>query len=194
VNDLGIDPASTALLLMDLQNGIIGSLLGLDAFVERLAGARDAARTAGVTIGYVRVALTPEEAAAVPPASRFAEAAASGRMDADAPATQIDERLTPADGEIVVRKSRVGAFSTTDLAAQLDARRIDTLVLTGVATSGVVLSTLRDAADRDYRILVLEDGCADRDPEVHRVLLEKVFPRQATVTTVDAFVAAVTAS
>jgi len=85
--------------------------------------------------------------------------------------------------DIVVRKTRVGAFSTTDLDQQLRDRGIDTLVLGGISTSGVVLSTLRDAADRDYRLLVLADLCADGDPEVHRVLLEKVFPRQADVVT-----------
>ena len=61
---------------------------------------------------------------------------------------------------------------------------IGTLVLTGIATSGVVLSTLRQAADLDYRLVVLSDGCLDADPEVHRVLTEKVFPRQAEVHTV----------
>ena len=49
----------------------------------------------------------------------------------------------------------------------------------------MVLSTLRQAADLDYQLVVLEDACADFDPEVHRVLLEKVFPRQADVMTVD---------
>jgi len=53
------------------------------------------------------------------------------------------------------------------------------------APSGVVLSTLRQAADLDYRLTVLADACADNDPEVHRVPLEKVFPRQAVVTTSD---------
>ena len=57
--------------------------------------------------------------------------------------------------------------------------RADSLVLTGIATSGVVLSTLRQAADLDYGLTVLVDACADADPEVHRVLTEKVFPRQA---------------
>ena len=56
--------------------------------------------------------------------------------------------------------------------------------MTGVATSGVVLSTLRQAADLDYRLVVLSDACLDADPEVHRVLTEKVFPRQAAVRTV----------
>jgi len=66
---------------------------------------------------------------------------------------------------------------------------VDTMVLTGIATSGVVLSTLRQAADLDYRLVVLADGCLDADPEVHRVLTEKVFPRQADVTTVDEWIA-----
>jgi nicotinamidase-related amidase len=57
-------------------------------------------------------------------------------------------------------------------------------VLAGIATSGVVLSTVRQAADMDYRLTVLSDGCLDADPEVHRVLTEKVFPRQAEVSTV----------
>ncbi len=83
-----------------------------------------------------------------------------------------------------MRKVRVGAFSTTDLDRQLQARGIDTLILAGIATSGVVLSTVRDAADRDYRVYVLADGSADRDPEVHDVLINKVFPRQAHVITI----------
>ena len=61
---------------------------------------------------------------------------------------------------------------------------VDTLVLTGIATSGVVLSTLRYAADLDYRLVVLADACADADDEVHRVLTTKAFPRQADVLTV----------
>ena len=52
-------------------------------------------------------------------------------------------------------------------------------------TSGVVLSTLRQAADLDYRLTVLTDACYDPDPEIHRVLTEKVFPRQADVITID---------
>lgn len=67
----------------------------------------------------------------------------------------------------------------------LRAADVHTLVLTGISTSGVVLSTVRLAADLDYHLTVLEDGCLDADPEVHRVLTEKVFPRQAQVLTVD---------
>jgi len=58
---------------------------------------------------------------------------------------------------------------------------IEHLVLTGIATSGIVLSTVREAADLDYGLTVLSDAVADRDPEVQNVLLTKVFPRQADV-------------
>jgi len=84
-----------------------------------------------------------------------------------------------------VTKLRVSAFAGSDLEVILRSRRIDTLVLSGIATSGVVLSTLRAAADMDYRLVVLSDACVDADPEVHRVLMEKIFPRQAEVLTVD---------
>ncbi|MFF1876434.1 cysteine hydrolase family protein [Leifsonia sp. NPDC058230] len=191
MNDLQLNPATTALLLMDLQAGIVESHPDSDAFLAGLRRARESARSAGLTVGYVRVALTAEDAAKAPATNpNFAAAAASGRLDDTQPATQIDARIAPAAGEIVVRKSRVGAFSTTDLREQLVARGVDTLVLAGIATSGVVLSTVRDASDRDFRLVVLEDGCFDRDDEVHRVLTEKVFPRQAQVVTIDEFVSA----
>jgi len=80
-----------------------------------------------------------------------------------------------------VVKHRVNAFFGTDLDMILRAQGRDTLILVGHATSGVILSTIRYAADADYRLVVVEDGCADRDPEVHTILMEKVFPRQATV-------------
>jgi nicotinamidase-related amidase len=104
-------------------------------------------------------------------------------LHADSPATAIDERIAPQDGDIIVRKTRVGAFSTTDLHEQLRAANVDTLLLAGLSTSGVVLSTVRDGADRDYRIIVLADACADPTPGVHEFLTEKVFPRQTTVLT-----------
>lgn len=180
-----LDLPRTALLIMDVQSSIVAMLPDADAYLERLRRTRQTARDGGATVGYVRVALTEDEAANVPARNRtFAQAAASGRL-LDGPETQIDPRIAPAPDEIVVRKRRVGAFSTTDLREQLDARGVDTLILTGIATRGVVLSTVRDAADRDYRILVVHDLCFDSDPAVHRILTEEVFPRQADVLRAD---------
>ena len=95
--------------------------------------------------------------------------------------------MAPQPGDIVVTKRRVGAFSTTDLEAILRANHITTLAMFGISTSGVVLSTVRWAADMDYQVFVISDACADFDDEVHRVLTEKVFPGQATVLTTQAF-------
>lgn len=83
----------------------------------------------------------------------------------------------------MVRKTRVGAFSTTDLEQQLRARGVSTLVLAGLSTSGVVLSTVREAMDRDYQLVVLSDGCADRDLDTHSFLTTKLFPGRAQVIT-----------
>jgi nicotinamidase-related amidase len=77
----------------------------------------------------------------------------------------------------------VSAFSGSDLDVLLRASNVDSLVLCGIATSGVVLSTIRQAADLDYSLTVLSDACLDADPEVHDVLMRKVFVRQATVLT-----------
>jgi len=74
----------------------------------------------------------------------------------------------------------------------LRSRGVGTLVLSGIGKGGVVLSTLRHAAEADYRLVVLSDACADSDDEVHRVLMQKVFPRQAEVITVSEWIAGLT--
>jgi nicotinamidase-related amidase len=177
-----IDPKRTALLVMDFQNGIVRTAPEPDALLERVKGAIADVRSAGGTIGYVRVAFTEDDWAAVPVTneafSRLAEARGMHHEDA---AAQIDERIAPEDGDIVVRKTRVGGISSTDLHEQLTGRGIDTLVLTGISTSGVVLSTLVDAVDRDYRVIVLSDGVADHAADAHEVLLNTVFPSRAHV-------------
>ena len=94
----------------------------------------------------------------------------------------IHPTVSPQQDEPVIVKHRVNAFFGTDLDVILRSQGVDTLILMGHATSGVILSTVRYAADADYQVIVIEDGCADRDPEVHALLMEKIFPRQATVT------------
>jgi nicotinamidase-related amidase len=92
--------------------------------------------------------------------------------------------------DLVIYKQRVGAFSDNHLELVLRSRRIEHLVFFGIATSGIVLSTLRRAFDLDFRSVVLKDACFDSDEEGHRVLTEKVFPRQAWVATTDEFIVA----
>jgi nicotinamidase-related amidase len=103
---------------------------------------------------------------------------------------QVDPAVAPLPGEMIVTKRRISAFAGSDLEVILRGHKIEHLVLAGISTSGVVLSTVREAADKDYRLTVLSDGCADMDPEVHTVLLNKVFPRQADVLTTAEWAAA----
>jgi nicotinamidase-related amidase len=146
---------------------------------------RSQARDRGVQVGYVRVGFADADLAAIPETNKSFSAIAGGRqMHADDPATAVHEAVAPEPGDVIVRKTRVGAFSTTDLDRQLRDRGIDTLILAGISTSGVVLSTVRDGADRDYRVYVLEDATADQDLEVHDILMRKVFPRQAHVISI----------
>ena len=181
-----IDPARTALLVMDYQQAIVAMIDDADTLVARAAQAIDLVRSRGGHVGYVRVAFTEADLQDIAPTSSMGARIAArpqAFMD-DSPTTQIDERVAPRDGDIIVRKVRVGAFSTTDLAQQLADRGVDTLILAGISTSGVVLSTVRDGADRDYALHVLSDATADPDASVHACLTEKVFPRQANVITV----------
>ncbi len=175
-----IDPKRTALLAMDFQNAIVAIAPEPDALVERVKGAIADVRAAGGTIGYVRVAFTEDDWAQIPETNKtFSAVAAAKIMHHEDDATQIDARVAPEDGDIVVRKIRFGSVSTTDLHQQFQDRGIDTLILSGISTGGVVLSTLIDAADRDYRVYLLTDGVADPHPEVHRVLVNEVFPSRA---------------
>jgi len=185
--DESMNPNRTALLVMDFQADIV-AMLGERAapLLERVAGVVAAARAAKLPIIYVVVGFRPGYPEVSPRNASFAAAAKSGRFVAATPGTDIAPAVGPAAGDVVVVKHRVSAFAGTDLEMILRAREIDTLILAGIATSGVVLSTVRHAADADYRLVVVEDGCADLDPEVHRVLTEKVFVRQATVVAASA--------
>ena len=177
----------TALLVMDVQTGIVPRVGdGAGELLDRLAAAVGAARTAEVPVIFVRVAFRPGGGDISPRNRAFSAlaGAAAGAFDVDGPATQIHPAVAPRDGDVVVVKKRVSAFTGSDLEVVLRSSGIGSLVLAGIATSGVVLSTLRQAADLDYGLTVLADGCGDADPEVHRVLVEKVFPRQAEVVTV----------
>jgi nicotinamidase-related amidase len=179
----------SVLLLMDFQHGIVEQIS--DAAVTAAADrAATAARAAGIPVMFVRVAFRPGYPEVAESNAAFSEASKYGDiMHQDHPATQVHASLEPKDGEPVILKRRVSAFTGSDLDVLLRGAGADALVLAGLSTSGVVLSTLRQAADLDYRITVLADACADRDPEVHRVLTEKVFPRQALVTTADEWIA-----
>ena len=184
-----IDKNRTAVLIMDYQNDIVQRVPEnkREELVERARTVLSNARSSQLPVIYVVVRFREGYPEVSPRNKRFATMKNSGQMQEGTSGAEIHPKLSPHPGDIVVTKRRVGAFSTTDLESILRSKNIDTLVLLGIATSGVVLSTVRWAADMDYAMVVLGDACADFDEEVHRVLTQKVFPRQATVLTTQEF-------
>ena len=188
-----INPEKTAVLIMDYENDIV-DMLPVDVrgpLTERANTILKEARKAKIQIIYVVVRFREGYPEVNLQNKLFNSLKQSGRFVEGTRGAEIDSRVAPQPGDIVVTKRRVGAFSTTDMETILRSKNINNLVLFGISTSGVVLSTVRWAADMDYSLAVVSDVCADFDPEVNRVLMEKVFPWQATVITSDDFLRAI---
>jgi nicotinamidase-related amidase len=176
---------ATALLVMDMQTAIIQNLPDSEKLVNNVAKAISFARAGNIPVIYVTIGFRP----GMPEISRNNKgfSATKERLLKTTMESwmKIEDKVAPLPGDIIVVKRRVSAFTGSDLDVVLRSNGIQQIILTGVATSGVVLSTLREAADKDFKIVVFSDCCADGDPEVHRVLTTKVFPRQAEVISVD---------
>lgn len=185
-----LDPKTTAVLSLDMQAGIIGMVSDASVIVGSAARATDYARKNGVHLIHVGIGFEdgyPE----IPDHSGFARIKGSGMFIKGSPSAKFDESIAHA-GDLFVYKQRVSAFSENNLNMLLRAKGVTDLVLFGLATSGIVLSTARRAYDLDYRMTILRDACGDTDDETHRVLLDKVLAKQATVCTVDEFIKAQT--
>ncbi|HBS6548089.1 TPA: cysteine hydrolase [Klebsiella pneumoniae] len=141
-----------------------------------------ATRTAGVPVIYVSVGFRKGYPEVSKNNTIFASIKENGVFMADNESTAIHPDVTPAENEVVIVKRRVGAFSFTELEMILRAQGIEDLILTGVTTSRVVLSTVGQAFDLDYRLIVVNDYCADPDPDTNMFLLKKVLPQHAFVT------------
>lgn len=177
---------SSALLVMDVQKETINRLRDGPALLGRIHTAITSARSFGISVIFVVVGFRKGYPEISPRNRTFAAIRDSETFLADSgPDGGVHSSISLHPGDVVVTKRRVSAFSGSDLEVILRAQDIDTLVLCGIATSGVVLSTTRAAADMDYRLAVLSDCCADADQEVHDLLVSKVFPRQAEVLTAE---------
>ncbi|KAB7833850.1 cysteine hydrolase family protein [Streptomyces mobaraensis] len=178
---------SSALLVMDVQRAVVDIAVDDSGYLPRLRGAIDGARAAGLPVIYVVIALRPGFPEVGTRNRPLAAIARDGLFVEGEPGTEIHPDVAPRPGEVVVTKRRASAFSGSDLDVVLRARGIDSLVLAGVATSAVVLSTVCQANDLDFGLTVLSDACADTDPVLHGVLTERLFPQWADVVTVDAW-------
>jgi len=189
------DPARTAVLSMDCQKSIVSAYVkdGQEAFLSRAANVLKHARTHRLMVIHIRVGFRPGWPEIGSRNQLFSAIKASPERQQmfQGELGEVHPALRPEGDDIVVTKHRVSAFTGTDLDMVLRAHDIDSLVLFGIATSGVVLSTLLGASDADYRVAVLKDCCADQDAELHSCLIEKLFPRRATVITTAEFTASI---
>jgi len=181
--------ANTALVVMDVQPSILERYGdNTEQYLETVQRTVAAARQAGMPVIFVVVGFRP----GFPEVSSNNKGFSTIRDRADAGMINPQPALPVEQGDIVVTKRRISAFAGSDLEVVLRGQGATHMVLCGIATSGVVLSTVREAADKDYQLTVLSDLCLDGDEEDHRVLTAKVFPHQATVATSEAWVTSFT--
>ena len=176
---------NAALLVMDIQGATVKMLKDDMSFFNSLNKTIQTARNNKMPVIFVVVGFRkgyPE----VSPNNKSFSMLKNGAMNWDTEEeTRIHASVALQSGDIIITKKRVSAFTGSDLEVVLRSLEIKHLVLSGISTSGVVLSTLREAADKDYAITVLSDCCVDRDEEVHRILTTKIFPRQAEVVNAE---------
>jgi nicotinamidase-related amidase len=190
---LSFNPARTAVLSMDNQAGIVASYAkDQETLVARGASVLERARSLGMCVIHIQVGFRPGMPEVSARNLLFGAIKNSSRHQKlfEGELAAVHPGLAPQKDDIFITKHRVSAFRGTDLELILRAKDIDTLVLFGIATSGVVLSTLLEASDADYRLVVIKDCCVDADTELHTNLIDKVFARRATVVTASEFLAA----
>jgi nicotinamidase-related amidase len=181
--DVTFDREHTALLIADFYEAMMTTIphaVDRDV-VGRTVELQRAARDAGVMVCYCATVFRPGYPEIGSRNKTFGQRKVSGQPAVFDPMAVIHPSVAPAEGEVVVGKHRVNALYGTGLDVALRANDINTLIILGYATSGVVLSTVRYASDLDYNLYVVEDCCSDSDPEVHDFLTERIFPRQAEV-------------
>lgn len=190
------DLKHAALLSMDLHTSIVSIYTQNDpGYIDRAAGVLNTARARGMRVIHVRMGFRsglPEVSERNFLVSQI-KALPQWQQLFMGESGAIHPAAAPQGDEVVITKHRGSAFTGTDLDMILRANDIDTLVLMGIAASGVVLATLLQAADADYRLVVVADCCADRDPDLHTALLERYFPKMATVLDAAALQEALTA-
>lgn len=183
------NPQTTALVLIDLQEGILpfaGGPHSASDVVSRAATLAKAFRAASAPVILVHVGWSPD----------FAEALKQP-VDAASPGSALPDNwwtvppaLGATPGDIQIVKRQWGAFYGTDLELQLRRRGIDTLVLGGISTNIGVESTARNAWELGFNLVIAEDLCSAGSTEQHQSSMQWIFPRIARVRTSDEIAAA----
>lgn len=186
MTNLTLEPQKSALILMDFQGFVLKNFMSPEIashVVSTAAHVLKAARQAGLPVIHVTVSFRSGYPEISDRNAMFSWLRDNGLITPGSNEMQIDASLAPHEHEPVIIKHRIGAFSGTDLDMILRAKGIQTVLLAGVTTSGVVLSTFRQAFDLDYNVLVVEDACADSDTDTQAFLMEKLIPQIGSVVT-----------
>ena len=185
--DINLQRGHTAVLIADFYTEIMNTLPhSIDReVVNRAVLVQKAARNTGAVVCYCATVFRPNYPEIGQRNKTFNQRKNSGQVAVPNPMDVIHPSVRPRESEVVVGKHRVNALYGTGLDVALRANDIRDLVIFGYATSGVVLSTVRYAADLDYNLTVVEDCCSDSDIEIHEFLTRRIFPRQAEVVGSD---------
>jgi nicotinamidase-related amidase len=180
--ELQLDPKKTALVLIDLQNAIVGMSPVPHSAAQVVENSRklaEAFRAHGAPVVYVRVDLNDFMKLPVDqPHNR-------GDKPVPAEASEITPSAGFQHGDILVTKRHWGAFAGTDLEQQLKSRGIDTVVLSGISTNAGVESTARQGTGLGFAFVLVEDACSSQNADHHRFAFENIFPRLTRVRTTD---------
>lgn len=188
----------TLYLVLDMQNDLVhvdgpngksplGEQVRARQVIDRTAQALAKARAAGAGVGFVRVGFSPEYPECPKDSPVFGGAPKAGLFKLGGWGTEIHPALEQRAGDVQVVKHRVSPFYSTTLEAQLRAGGYTRIVCSGVSTQAVVQATVRDAHDRDYAVVVLEDACCAHSEEEHRNSIGSIarFCRMTTVAEFD---------
>ena len=180
--ELQLNPKKTALVLIDLQNAIVGMNPVPHTAAQVVQNSKklaDAFRVHGAPVVYVRVDLNDFMKLPVDQPHNL------GDKPLPTAASEIAPSAGFQHGDILITKRHWGAFAGTDLEQQLKNRGIDTIVLTGISTNVGVESTARQGTGLGFAFVLVEDACSSQDGEQHRFAVENIFPRLTRVRTTD---------
>ena len=188
MSSLHLDPRKTALVVIDLQKGIVARAAvphSSAEIVQRSNRLAKRLREKGATVVYVRVDMAdflnlpvdsqPRDPNSPPPPPSASELVPEAGFQ---------------EGDLLITKRHWGAFARTDLEKLLKHRGIDTVVLTGIASNIGVESTARQGTGLGFAFVVVEDACGSFDAEAHRFAFEKIFPRLARVRKTEEIISA----
>jgi nicotinamidase-related amidase len=191
MTSLDLDASTTALVLIDLQKGIVSRTLAphsADNVIQRSVQLARACRAKGGPIVAVHVAFSPDGADRLRQPVDEAMVVPPGGFPADW--SDFAPEIAVLEADATITKKQWGAFHGTELDLQLRRRGVKTIILCGIATNFGVEMTAREAWQHGYNVVVAEDACSSVDLELHRFAIGRILPRISRVRSTDEVLAA----